>query len=203
MSNEEIKLATEAYLYGYPMVYSVNEMIRTVSGPDLIWSAPVNLFGHATKLAGPETEFVSPINDALYSMVMADVTEEPLVLHLPDTNDRYYVMQFIDVWTNNFAYLGRRATGTEEGFYLLAGPNWEGDVPEGVTLVRAPTNIFVIAGRFATSGESDVANVRSLQDDTWVTPLSRYPEGPDNSGRKFGDWDLAPYDQRAGGRRVG
>jgi hypothetical protein len=198
MSNEEIKLATEAYLYGYPMVYNVNEMIRSVSGPDLIWSAPVNMFGHARKLVGPETEFVSANNDTLYSSVMADATEEPLVLHLPDTNDRYYVMQFIDVWTNNFAYLGRRATGTEEGFYLLAGPNWEGDVPEGVTLLRAPTNIFVIAGRFATSGESDVANVRALQDDTWVTPLSRYPEGPDNSGRKFGDWDLAPYDQRAG-----
>jgi hypothetical protein len=71
-------------------------------------------------------------------------------------------------------------------------------VPEGVTLVRAPTNIFVIAGRFATSGESDVANVRALQDDTWVTPLSRYPEPPDNSGRKLGDRDLAPWNRDVG-----
>ncbi len=59
MSNEEIKLATEAYLYGYPMDYSVNEMIRTVSGPDLIWSAPVNMFGHARKLAD-ESPYVDP-----------------------------------------------------------------------------------------------------------------------------------------------
>jgi hypothetical protein len=59
MSDEEIKLATEAYLYGYPMDYSVNEMIQTASGQDLIWSAPVNMFGHTCKLAD-ESPYVDP-----------------------------------------------------------------------------------------------------------------------------------------------
>jgi len=192
----KLSLAAEAYLYGYPLVEGVGGMIKNTSGPATVFSGPVNMFAHATTLAGPETDIVSPNNDTLYSFVFADVTKEPLVLHLPDTNDRYYVMQFIDTWTNNFAYLGRRATGTKEGLYLLAGPNWAGDVPDGVTLLRAPTNIFVVAGRFACSGAVDIPNVYALQADTWVTPLSLYPERPDNSGRQFSDWELAPYDER-------
>lgn len=198
MSTTKLSLAAEAYLYGYPLVECVGEMIKNTSGPATVFSGPVNIFAHATKLAGPETDFVSPNNDTLYSAVFADVTHEPLVLHLPDTNDRYYVMQFIDTWTNNFAYLGRRATGTKEGLYLLAGPDWDGDVPDGVTLVRAPTNIFVVIGRFACESEADILNVQALQAATWVTPLSLYPDRPDNSGRQFGDWELAPYDERVG-----
>ncbi len=198
MSNTKLSLAAEAYLYGYPLVECVGEMINNTSGPASVFSGPVNMYAHATKLAGPETDFVTPNNDTLYSFVFADVTKEPLVLHLPDTNDRYYVMQFIDAWTNNFAYLGRRATGTKEGLYLLAGPNWDGEVPDGVTLLRAPTNVFGVGGRFACSGEADIPNVQTLQAETWVTPLSLYPERPDNSNRQFGDWDLAPYDERVG-----
>ncbi len=192
MSTSQLSLAARAYLYGYPLVHNVREMIRVASGPTTIFSAPVNVFGHATGLAGPETEFVSPNNDTLYSVVMADVTKEPLVLHLPDADDRYYVMQFIDAWTNNFAYLGRRATGTKEGSYLLASTNWEGEIPDGVTILRSPTNVFAVVGRFATTGGNDLAAVRTLQEDTWVKPLSLYPDKTNDSERQFGDWELAP-----------
>jgi hypothetical protein len=171
-------------------------MMNTASKPEIAWSAPVNMFGYARDLIDPETEFVSPNNDTLYTMAMVDVTHEAQVLHLPDTQGRYYVMQFIDAWTNNFAYLGRRATGTQESYYLLAGPDWQGQVPEGVTLLRAPTNVFAIVGRYATTGGDDLEQVWALQDDTWLTPLSRYPQKPDNSQRAPGDWDLAPYDAR-------
>ncbi|MBE9569662.1 MAG: DUF1254 domain-containing protein [Proteobacteria bacterium] len=109
-------------------------------------SKPVNVLGFADKLLGPETDFVSPNNDTLYMALEADVTREPLVLHVPD----------------------------------------------GMTLVRAPTNIFRVVGRYAVDGEPDIPNVQALQKQTGVTPLSRYSEPPDNSGRKHGDWDLAP-----------
>ena len=198
MNDKKLSLAAEAYLYGYPLVYNIQEMINTASKPEIAWSAPVNTFGHARDLLDPETEFVSPNNDTLYTMAMVDVTQEAQVLHLPDTQGRYYVMQFIDAWTNNFAYLGRRSTGTQEGYYLLAGPDWHGQVPEGVTLLRAPTHVFAIVGRYATTGGDDLAQVWALQEDTWLTPLSRYPQQPDNSQRTLGDWDLAPYDARVG-----
>jgi hypothetical protein len=192
---ELVKLAAEAYIYGYPMVYTIDEQLRHVEGkgrPDGP-ARPVNIMGFTDKLLGPENKFVSPNNDTLYLALDADVTQEPLVLHVPDTNDRYYVLQFIDAWTNNFAYIGRRATGTQEGFFLLAGPDWQGEVPDGMRLVRAPTNIFHVVGRYAVADEADILATRVLMEDTWVTPLSRYPEQADNSQREFGDWDLAPY----------
>jgi hypothetical protein len=197
MSNAQLSLAAEAYVYGYPMVYTIEEQIKHAAGGHP-GTRPVNVMGYTDALLGPESDFVSPNNDTLYMSLDADVSGEPLVLHVPDANDRYYVMQFVDAWTNNFAYIGRRATGTKEGFFLLAGPDWQGDVPDGVTLVRAPTNIFHIVGRYAVSGEEDVPAARALMQDTWVTPLSRYPEPPDDSGRKHGDWDLAPWNRDVG-----
>ena len=113
MSDKKLSLAAEAYLYGYPLVYCVQEIVKAAS-PEakMPTAAPVNTFGYARELLGPEVEFVSPNNDTLYTMAALDVTKEAQVLHLPDTHDRYYVMQFVDTWSNNFAYLGRHATGT-------------------------------------------------------------------------------------------
>ncbi len=198
MSDKNLSLAAEAWIYGYPLVYNIHEMNNAIAAPGL-FHAPLNVFGHARKLAGPATRFVSVNNDTLYTVAVVDVSEEPQILHLPDTHGRYYVMQFVDAWTNNFAYLGRRATGTEEAFYLLAGPNWTGDVPEGITLLRVPTDVFAIVGRYAVEQtDEDVTAVNALQDATWLTPLSRYPEPPDNSQRQIGDRDPFPYDQRVG-----
>jgi hypothetical protein len=189
-------LAKEAYVYGYPLVYDLSEVTKATTEPKLSWSAPANVFGHATRLAGPVDEFVSVNNDSLYSIAQCDVTAEPLVLHVPDTHDRYYVMQFVDVWTNNFAYVGRRATGTAEATYLLAGPTWAGPAPAGLPVIRAPTDVFTIVGRYAVSGAADVPAVKALQDQTWLAPLSRYPDRPDAGGRRLGDRDLAPWDRR-------
>lgn len=197
MDNAKLSLAAEAHLYGYPLVYNLEMMIDHAAGK-FPTGAPVNTFGHAKALLGPDVEFVAPNNDTLYSVLMGDVTREPLVLHLPDTSGRYYVMQFVDAWTNNFAYLGRRATGTDEGLFLLAGPDWAGEAPQGMTLVQSATNIFAIVGRVAVEGEADVPHVLAIQKEIWVSPLSRYPEIPDFSQREFGDWELAPFDERVG-----
>lgn len=105
-------LAEEAYVFGYPMVYNLAEMIGLTTAPKVQVGAPVNLFAHAPQLATPQDHFVSINNDTLYSIAVCDITREPLALHVPDTHGRYYVMQFVDAWTNNFAYVGRRATGT-------------------------------------------------------------------------------------------
>jgi hypothetical protein len=198
MNDKKISLAAEAYIYGYPLVYNLHEMTNTITKPGL-FHAPLNVFGYARKLAGPETKFVSVNNDTLYTVAIVDVTEEPQVLHLPDTNGRYYVMQFVDAWTNNFAYPGKRATGTKEVFFLLTGPGWQGETPQGMQRINAPSNLFAIVGRYAVDqNDEDVKIVNALQDDTWLTPLSRYPEKPDNSERKLGDRDPLPYDKRVG-----
>jgi len=100
-------------------VYDLQEVAEFVEGGgSQPIQAPYNTFASARRLLGPETRFVSPNNDTLYLVAMLDVRQGPVVLHVPDTQDRYYVLQFVDAWTNNFAYIGRRATGTAEAEFL-------------------------------------------------------------------------------------
>jgi hypothetical protein len=115
------KLAAEAYIYGYPLVYNLDELVKFPAGSSTILSGqvvPYNEFGLARDLLTPDAKFVTPNNDTLYMIVPADIGSGPLVLSVPDTHDRYYGLQFIDAWTNNFAYVGRRTTGTKAGKFL-------------------------------------------------------------------------------------
>jgi hypothetical protein len=106
------------------------------------------------------------------------VRQDPLVLHVPDTADRYYVLQFVDAWTNNFAYIGRRATGTAEAEYLLTDRDYDGPVPDGMTVVAVPTGVFTIVGRVQLNGEADLPAVHALQDQFTLTPLAVRAGGP-------------------------
>jgi hypothetical protein len=171
----QAKLAAEAYIYGYPLVYSLHEIASFVAGSERFpMRAPYNEFGHARNLAGPEFKFVSPNNDTVYTIAMCDVRQGPLVLHVPDTADRYYVLQFIDAWSNNFAYVGRRATGTGEAEFLLAERSFSGEVPDGMRVIHAPTGIFVIAGRIQVDGEDDLDAAHVLQNQFTLTELPVY-----------------------------
>lgn len=173
---EQIKLAAEAFLYGYPLVNNLREIAKFPAGPNLVGpqALPYNTFGYARRLLDPKAHFVSPNNDTLYLVAMCDVRSGPLVLHVPDTNDRYYVLQFVDAWTNNFAYIGRRATGTAAGQYLLAARGYDGPAPEGMPVVHAPSGVFVIVGRIAVNGEADLPAAHALQGQFTLTALSVY-----------------------------
>jgi hypothetical protein len=81
-------------------------------------------------------------------------------------------MQFVDAWTNNFAYVGHRATGTQAGSFLLVAPDWDGEAPAGTTVIRFPTAIASIVGRWAVDGEADMPVVRDLQAGLRLTPTA-------------------------------
>lgn len=164
--------AAKVFVYGYPLVYDLDEVAGFVAGGGALpVSGPYNRFVAARDLLGPETHFVSPNNDTLYLMAMCDVRGGPLRLEVPDTDGRYYVLQFIDAWTNNFAYVGRRATGTGAGTFVLAAAGWAGELPDDATLITAPTGIFTIAGRVQVDGASDLAAVHALQDRFVLEPF--------------------------------
>jgi hypothetical protein len=170
---EQVKEAAEVYIYGYPLVYDLQEVAEFVEGGgSLPIQAPYNTFAYARRLLGPETKFVSPNNDTLYVIAMLDVRQGPIVLHVPDTHDRYYVLQFVDAWSNNFAYIGRRATGTAEAEFLLTDSSYAGPVPDGRTVVPAPSGVFTIVGRVQVDGQADLPAVPALQDQFTLTPLA-------------------------------
>ncbi len=164
-------LAAEAYIYGFALVFNLEQVARfTERGMGSLAPAPFNEFAHATQLAGPQDTFVSINNDTVYSMAQVDLGAGPLLLEVPEMHDRYYVLQFVDAWTNNFAYVGRRATGTAAGSFLLVPPEWSGDAPSGATVIRAPTRVFSIVGRIAVDGPDDMPAVVDLQARLRLTP---------------------------------
>ena len=110
----------------------------------------------------------------------ADLRAEPLVLTVPPIEqDRYYSLQFVDGYTYNFAYLGSRTTGNGGGKYLLAGPNWKGDKPEGVNdVIRSDTELAFVLYRTQLLGPSDLDSVKKIQAGYQVTPLSTFLNQP-------------------------
>jgi hypothetical protein len=164
-------LAAEAFLYGFPLVFDLQELRRfTAEGMASLPPASLNQFSHAVALAGPRDTFVSINNDTVYSLANIDTSGGPVRLEVPDTAGRYYVLQFVDAWTNNFAYVGHRATGTQAGAFVLVAPGWDGEPPGDATLIRCPTALATIVGRFAVAGEEDMPAVRELQEALRLVP---------------------------------
>ena len=127
-----------------------------------------------------DTAIQTPNSDTPYSAVGADLRAEPLVLTVPPIEqDRYYSLQFVDGYTHNFAYVGSRTTGNGGGKYLLAGPNWKGDKPEGINdVIRSDTDLAFVLYRTQLFGPSDLDSVKKIQAGYQVQPLSVYLNQP-------------------------
>ena len=174
---EAKQLAEEAYIFAFSMLENYKTMyVQAVDENLPTFRAPFNQFFHMRQLLGPEfTEVVGPNNDTLYSLAWLDLGREPVVLSLPDFDERYYVIQIVDMYTFNVEYIGARATGYQAAKYLFAGPGWDGSTPEGIDGVRRTEGRFMfLLGRTAVSGVEDVPAVTALQDQFDLMPLSAY-----------------------------
>jgi hypothetical protein len=111
--------------------------------------------------------------DTLITAGWLDLSKGPLVLHVPDMNDRYYSVQFTDPSKNtNFAYVGTRTTGTQAGDYLMTRPGWKGQVPGGMTQISSPNKSVLVLGRVLVKSDSDLATAYDLSKQIQLTPLS-------------------------------
>jgi hypothetical protein len=166
-------LVQRAYIYSFPVYEMVRTRYMAVYNPANPGRTALNRFVHARKLADSTARAVTtPNNDTLFSSAWLDLSKQPLVLSVPDTAGRYYSMAFMDFYTNNFAYVGRRVTGTQAGRYLVVGPNWSGKVPPGMPMIKAPTNSVWLLGRTLVDNEEDLPNVYRIQAQYTLTPLS-------------------------------
>ena len=162
----------QAYLYGYPIVIMDETRISMQAGyPET--NKRVNHFTHVQIF--PDHNFrnvVRPNVDTLYSIAWLDVSEEPIVLSVPDMQGRYFVMPFMDAWTNVFASIGTRETGSQAGKYLITGPNWTGTPASNMQVIKAPTNMLWLIGRIQTNGILDIPAVVNLQSGFNIQTLS-------------------------------
>ena len=175
-------IAKEAYIYGFPMVdnYRV-QYAYFVNKEDPEYKGGWNEIHNTARVYTPEDKAIqTPNSDTPYSAVGADLRTEPLVLTVPPIEqDRYYSLQFVDAYTYNFAYVGSRTTGNGGGKYLLAGPNWKGDKPEGFNeVIRSDTDLAFVLYRTQLFGPSDIDQVKKVQAGYQVQPLSGYLNQP-------------------------
>jgi hypothetical protein len=172
-------LARAAVTYTLPL-YEITRMLAASSqrknpagrvadpdphaGPESTWRW-VNLFGHTRRLLGPaDRRVVTPNNDTLYTNAWLDLSEGPLLIHTPDTGSRYYVLGFLDFWTNPFFHAGTRVTGNRANTLFVFGPRWQGKVPEGMVPIAAPTDHVWVLGRVLADAHEDLVAVHALQD---------------------------------------
>lgn len=174
---EIVSIAQDAYVYGYPLILMeiTKNVITNVEIPEEGFG-PINQFSHMRKFPDHTlTEVVKPNCDTYYSIAWLDLKQEPLILSIPNTNGRYYLLPMLDAWTNVFTSPGKRTTGTESNNFLIAGPLWTGNIPEEMKQIKAPTNMVWILGRTQTNSPKDGATiVKSIQDSYKLTPLSQW-----------------------------
>ncbi|MGQ0446525.1 MAG: DUF1254 domain-containing protein [Beijerinckiaceae bacterium] len=179
VSPEEIyAIARDVYLYAYPIVSMDITMRQATNVPDAATAnmrAPVNEFAHVQAYPKADEKDAVRFNfDTLYSLAWLDLSSEPVILSVPDTKGRYYLLPMLDMWTDVFSVVGSRTTGTKAGTYAIVAPGWSGNLPEGAVKIVAPTPVIWILGRTQTNGPEDYANVHKVQDGYKLTPLSQW-----------------------------
>jgi hypothetical protein len=168
LTPEDIReTAKEAYIYGFPMVDNYRIQFAYFQDPTSPeYKAPRNVLFNITRVFTPEDRAIqTPNSDTPYSWIGMDLRGEPLVFTVPpiDSN-RYWSLQLIDLYTHNFDYLGSRTTGNGGGSFAIAGPNWQGEVPAGITkLIRSETDILSAQFRTQLFSPDDLENVKAIQ----------------------------------------
>jgi len=128
-----------------------------------LYTQPQALFADPLKALGPKVMTTGVNRDTLIVIGWLDLSKGPQSLHVPDMAGRYYSIQFTDPSKNvNFAYVGKRTTGTEAGDYLIAGPAWKRAVPQGVSQISSPNNSVLVIGRVLVESDDDLPTTYGL-----------------------------------------
>ena len=174
---EAIRIATEAYIYGYPLV--TFDMVRrqqtNVAAPDAEHAPMGQMIKMRSYPAVDNHCCAAPNADTLYTEVWLDVSREPWILGIPDMGSRYYIVPMLDGWSEVIKAASQSTTGSKAQTYAITGPGWKGKLPAGLTQVKSPTGMVWILGRiYSTGTPEDYQAVHALQDKFTVVPLSAY-----------------------------
>lgn len=194
LANEDYvkALARVVYYWAYPAVdiYGRTGMWETMKGgPGMMLGTapggPVNTSSCLADYLPPKQRIVvTPNNDTFYGATFVDLGQEPVVIQTPTDvpAGHYWTIQIADVFTNVIKQLGS-ASNTPGGKFLLVGPDWKGDKPQGfIDVIRMPTNYGGAFQRsFAARTPEAKARAIAVLDQMGVYPLSQNQAGQ----RKF------------------
>ena len=182
-------IAVDAYVYLYPLItmdITRKQFTNTDKG---FGRGPMNVFHNVPAYPPASDKSVVRTNyDTLYSITYLDLLKEPMVVSVPDTGGRFYMLPMLDMWTDVFASAGSRTTGTQATNFLVTPPGWRPDLrdryidefklPKNTQRIDAPTPYVWIIGRTKTDGPADYEAVRKIQAGFNVTPLSDWGKTP-------------------------
>ena len=165
--------AEQAALYALPLVIMDLTRERFFADPVSADATP-NRFLHIPILGNPSfRSVVRPNVDTLYSTAWLDLRAEPVVMTVPPSGGRYYMVQCMDAWTNVFAAPGIRTLGNKGARYAIVGPDWHGPLPTDLEVVRAPTPMVWVLGRVYVRDAADLSAARTFQRQLDLRPVSR------------------------------
>lgn len=179
VSLEEVRaIAKEAYTYGFPIVDNTRvQYAFFVNKNDPDYKAPWNQLYNIPRVFTPKDVTIqTPNSDTPYSWIGLDLRTEPIVFSIPAiTNNRYWSVQLIDLYTHNFDYLGSRTTGNDGGNFMIVGPNWNGEIPKNITkVIKCETEIALALFRTQLYNVQDLKNVIKIQNQYMAKPLSAF-----------------------------
>ena len=150
-------IGVDAYVYLYPLVtMEVTRRQLTNSEPGKGIGGPMNAFNNIPTFPDANMRVVvRPNFDTLYSSAWLDLTKEPVIVSVPDTNGRYYLLPMLDMWSDVFASPGWRTTGTQAQNFLVAPAGWRPDLRDRfIEEFKLPKDIQRIDAPTPTSGSS-------------------------------------------------
>lgn len=199
-------VAQMAYVWGWPMVNMINRRTAITQAPHpglldgVLPAAPRGQIAMLHDYIAPSETFVTcPNQDVVYGLGFFSLDEEPVVIQVPDFGDRFWVYALYDARTNQFGQVGK-PYGSKPGFYLLAGPNWKGEVPAGITeVVRSSTELANAIPRvFQDDTPEDRQAIQPVINQIVAYPLSQF-----DGKMKSIEWAKAPVIPKPGPKSDG
>src|SRR5664279_153211 len=174
-----VSIAKAAFIFGMPialMDMTKKKVINIVKAKEGILMAPINQLAVATQFPNAKfTDVVRPNADTYYHTGFLDLGADALVLTVPNTNGRYYLLPMLDAYGNVFSSPGKRTTGTMADTFLITGPKWTGNIPAGMLEIKSPTNMVWLLGRIQVNSEADGTKVVvPLERKINITPLTSW-----------------------------
>lgn len=188
-------IAQIAYMWGWPMVNMINRHRTITQAPQpglLNGVLPVAPQGRLAMLADyidPAETFVTcPNQDVVYGLAYMSLDEQPVIAQVPDFGDRFWVYALYDARTDQFGEFGK-PYGTKPGFYLIVGPHWAGEKPDGVeAVIHSSTTIANVIPRvFMDDTDEDRAAVQSV-----INQIDFYPLTDFDGSIKTTEWAKLP-----------
>ncbi|MCY1268875.1 hypothetical protein D9M68_192230 [compost metagenome] len=196
-------VARDAWFWAWPMVNIYNRRLSFAKAPEqgliggALAIAPHNrLTMLSDYIQADQRSIACPNQDVVYGAGYLALDVSPVVIQVPDFGKRFWVYQFSDLRTDSIAGLGAMH-GTQPGFYLVVGPNWQGEVPKGITqVIRTQSNAAFIGPRiFQNDTAEDRQAVQEVIQGIDVYPLAEY-----DGTLKRRDWRKLPiFPKRADG----